>query len=85
MHSDEYSEELRRRFVKAETTLFKLRFINDDHAEQEAFLSSRNFDWVLVSPLIVSICHRDERIVGYTRRGTGVDPANEWRTCGQIL
>ncbi|KAI8998534.1 DNA primase large subunit [Trametes punicea] len=44
------SEDLRRRFVKAETTLFRLRYSNDDSTEREAFLSSRNFDWVLATP-----------------------------------
>ncbi|OSC99040.1 DNA primase large subunit [Trametes coccinea BRFM310] len=44
------SEDLRRRFVKAETTLFRLRYASDDTAEREAFLSSRNFDWVLATP-----------------------------------
>ncbi|KAI0665152.1 DNA primase large subunit [Cubamyces menziesii] len=44
------SEELRRRFVKAETTLFRVRWFTDDHAEREAFLRTRNFDWVLATP-----------------------------------
>lgn len=43
------SEELRRRFVKAETTLFRVRFDNDDGEERETFLKSRNFEWVLVT------------------------------------
>ncbi|EJF65965.1 DNA primase, large subunit [Dichomitus squalens LYAD-421 SS1] len=44
------SEDLRRRFVKAETTLFKLRYQSDDHNEREKFLKSRDFDWVVASP-----------------------------------
>ncbi|KAI0636857.1 DNA primase large subunit [Trametes polyzona] len=43
------SEELRRRFVKAETTLFKIRFNGEDNVEREEFLNSRNFDWVLAT------------------------------------
>lgn len=39
------SEELRRRFVKAETTLFRVRFERDDFGEKKAFLKSRNFGW----------------------------------------
>ncbi|RPD66256.1 DNA primase large subunit [Lentinus tigrinus ALCF2SS1-7] len=44
------SEDLRRRFVKAETTLFKLRFDVEDTTEKMKFLNSMNFDWVLASP-----------------------------------
>ncbi|KAI0362235.1 DNA primase large subunit [Trametes cingulata] len=44
------SEELRRRFVKAETSLFRIRYENVvEGAEREAFLSSRDFDWVLAT------------------------------------
>ncbi|KAG5648781.1 hypothetical protein DXG03_000130 [Asterophora parasitica] len=42
------SEDLRRRFIKAETTLFKIRYDADDNAEREMFLSSRDFDWMPV-------------------------------------
>ncbi|KAJ7940701.1 eukaryotic and archaeal DNA primase, large subunit-domain-containing protein [Mycena leptocephala] len=42
------SEELRRRFVKAETTLFKVRYETDDSTERELFLSSRDFNWIAV-------------------------------------
>ncbi|KAF7301856.1 Rsec15 protein [Mycena indigotica] len=42
------SEELRRRFVKAETTLFKIRYETDDSVERQKFLGSRNFNWVAV-------------------------------------
>ncbi|KAG5639702.1 hypothetical protein H0H81_005885 [Sphagnurus paluster] len=42
------SEDLRRRFVKAETTLFKIRYDGDDNAERELFLSSRDFNWIPV-------------------------------------
>lgn len=38
---------MRRRFVKAETTLFKIRY-DEAGPEREAFLSSRDFDWVPV-------------------------------------
>lgn len=43
------SEELRHRFIKAETTLFKLRLESDDASEREAFLKSQNFQWELVT------------------------------------
>ncbi|KAJ7156038.1 eukaryotic and archaeal DNA primase, large subunit-domain-containing protein [Mycena crocata] len=42
------SEDLRRRFVKAETTLFKIRYESDVSAERELFLGSRAFNWVSV-------------------------------------
>ncbi|KAF9567519.1 DNA primase, large subunit [Agrocybe pediades] len=41
------SEDLRRRFVKAETTLFKVRY-DEAGPERESFLSSRDFDWLPV-------------------------------------
>ncbi|EGN95426.1 hypothetical protein SERLA73DRAFT_94824 [Serpula lacrymans var. lacrymans S7.3] len=39
------SEELRRRFIKAETTLFKVRYELDDTEERRTFLSSLTFGW----------------------------------------
>jgi DNA primase large subunit len=47
--SDLFSDELRRRFVKAETTLFKIRYETDDSTERESFLSTRDFNWIAVS------------------------------------
>lgn len=44
-----HREDLRRRFLKAETSLFRLRFESDDAAEREAFLKTLNFDWVAVT------------------------------------
>ncbi|BFZ64447.1 DNA primase subunit pri2 [Saitoella coloradoensis] len=43
------SEELRARFVRAETTLFKIRFAQEDVASRLAFIESLNFDWDPVS------------------------------------
>ncbi|GBE81991.1 DNA primase large subunit [Sparassis latifolia] len=43
------SEELRRRFVKAEVALFRVRYDSDDRSERETFLNSRDFDWIAVS------------------------------------
>ncbi|KZS99043.1 DNA primase large subunit [Sistotremastrum niveocremeum HHB9708] len=42
------SEELRARFVKAETTLFRIRYELDDTQERETFLSTRDFGWKAV-------------------------------------
>ncbi|KAK4052341.1 DNA primase subunit pri2 [Microbotryomycetes sp. JL201] len=39
------SEELRHRFVRAETTLFKIRWSNDDNAERNEFVRSLAFGW----------------------------------------
>ncbi|KAH9842643.1 DNA primase large subunit [Rhodofomes roseus] len=39
------SEDLRRRFVKAETALFRVRFDSDDGEENLEFLKSRDFGW----------------------------------------
>ncbi|KAH9926225.1 DNA primase large subunit [Fomitopsis serialis] len=43
------SEELRRRFVKAETALFRVRFETDDSEERTEFLKTRKFGWEDVS------------------------------------
>ncbi|CAA7271771.1 unnamed protein product [Cyclocybe aegerita] len=42
------SEDLRRRFVKAETTLFKVRYDDDMGKDRDAFLDSRDFNWTSV-------------------------------------
>lgn len=42
-------EELRRRFVKAETTLFRVRYEMDDLGERSAFLDQQRFEWEEVS------------------------------------
>ncbi|KAG2755967.1 DNA primase, large subunit [Suillus brevipes Sb2] len=43
------SEDLRRRFVKAETALFRVRYESDDTKERELFLQSRDFKWTEVN------------------------------------
>ncbi|KAJ3562332.1 hypothetical protein NP233_g9648 [Leucocoprinus birnbaumii] len=43
------SEDLRRRFVKAESTLFKVRYENTSALDRDQFLSSRDFNWLPVS------------------------------------
>ena len=40
-----YREELRKRFVKAETALFRVRYDIDDREERDVFLKSMKFDW----------------------------------------
>lgn len=41
-------EELRRRFVKAEMTLFRVRYDTDGNDERKEFLNSRDFNWIQV-------------------------------------
>ena len=43
------TEDLRRRFVRIESALFKLRFQSDDVKERQAFVESLQFDWEVVS------------------------------------
>ncbi|KAL7275075.1 DNA primase subunit pri2 [Rhizina undulata] len=43
------SEELRRRFSKAEAVLFRIRFTKGDARELQTFVESLNFDWEPVS------------------------------------
>jgi hypothetical protein len=45
------SDDLRRRFVKAETILFKVRYDSVLMDDREEFLDSREFNWVAVSVL----------------------------------
>lgn len=42
--------ELRDRFARIERKLFQLRFEKDDVKERQAFVSSLDFDWDMVSP-----------------------------------
>jgi DNA primase large subunit len=42
------TEDLRRRFARVETILFKLRYQIDDGKERRAFVESLNFDWEVV-------------------------------------
>lgn len=44
------TEELRRRFLYAETTLFRYKLETEHLAEREAFLRSQDFVWRMVSP-----------------------------------
>ncbi|KAJ5803584.1 DNA primase large subunit [Penicillium pulvis] len=43
------TEDLRRRFARAETMLFRFRFQKDDSRERRAFIESLNLDWESVS------------------------------------
>jgi hypothetical protein len=43
-----YSDDLRRRFIKAESTLFKLRYDELSTDDRESFLVSRDFNWIQV-------------------------------------
>ncbi|KAL4931740.1 DNA primase subunit PRI2 [Aspergillus undulatus] len=43
------TEDLRRRFARAETMLFRFRFQGDDSRERRAFIDSLNLDWESVS------------------------------------
>ncbi|KAL2175148.1 eukaryotic and archaeal DNA primase, large subunit-domain-containing protein [Thermothelomyces heterothallicus CBS 202.75] len=43
------TEDLRRRFARAETMLFRLRFQTDDSRERAAFIRTLNLDWEPVS------------------------------------
>ncbi|KAF7332250.1 Rsec15 protein [Mycena kentingensis (nom. inval.)] len=59
-------EELRRRFVKAETMLFKIRYETDDSTDRESFLSSRDFNWIAVDATEKEK-HRDDLLTYVTR------------------
>ena len=43
------TEDLRRRFSRVETALFKLRFQKEDARERQAFVQSLQLDWEIVS------------------------------------
>ena len=42
-------EDLRRRFVRAETMLFRIRYGQDDARERQQFIETLNLDWETVS------------------------------------
>ena len=51
-------EELRKRFVKAETALFRIRYGTDNMEERDKFLESMKFNWSKVCPDTFSrSCH----------------------------
>jgi len=41
--------DLRSRFIRSETALFKHRFETDDKSERTEYLKTLNFDWIAVS------------------------------------
>jgi DNA primase large subunit len=43
------TEDLRQRFKRIETTLFRLRFQQDDARERQAFVESLDFDWEVLN------------------------------------
>lgn len=43
------SDELRIRFLRAESTLFRFRFVNEETRERQAFIDSLDFQWESVS------------------------------------
>lgn len=43
------TEDLRRRFARIESALFRLRFQNDNARERQTFVESLDFDWKVVS------------------------------------
>lgn len=58
------SEDLRRRFVKAETTLFRIRYETNAYAEREQILSSRDFNWTPVEKAEI-LKYREELLACY--------------------
>lgn len=51
-----YREDLRQRFVKAESILFRVRYEEVETSDRESFLAGRDFNWVAVS---ATGCFRD--------------------------
>lgn len=56
-------EDLRRRFIKAETTLFRVRYDRLIDKERKAFLNSRDFNWTPVKNLLN--CQRDQYLITF--------------------
>ncbi|CAK7240945.1 MAG: DNA primase subunit pri2 [Sporothrix thermara] len=60
------TEDLRRRFSRLETMLFRLRLSTDDMRERAAFIQSLNLDWEMVSDdeksqfAVFEFAHRNE-------------------------
>jgi DNA primase large subunit len=49
LHSYSIRDELRRRFIKTESTLFRIRYDTDSPQDRAYFIGSRNFNWTPVS------------------------------------
>ncbi|KAK2466981.1 hypothetical protein APHAL10511_001239 [Amanita phalloides] len=72
------SEDLRRRFVKAETTLFKIRY-DKDQDSRAGLLLSRNFDWLPVDEREKEVHKQD--LVSLHYKGTDDDDMKQkWFT-----
>lgn len=70
-HLHNYSEELRRRFVKAEMMMFKIRWDTDDRAERESFINSLDLGITVVPSEEV------EKLKVDLQAAAGVRPKNE--------
>lgn len=66
------TEELRRRFLHAETALFRYRLETDHLAEREAFLRAQDFVWRAVSPE-EQRRHRDQLLACHPRLAATFD------------
>ncbi|OAX43588.1 DNA primase, large subunit [Rhizopogon vinicolor AM-OR11-026] len=69
------SEDLRRRFVKAETALFRVKYESDDARERELFLKSRDFQWNEVEPDERKQYSSELKALG---KGSTVQQLEEW-------
>ena len=49
------TEDIRRRYLNLETTLFRMRYETDDTKERQVFVGSRDFGWIEASSLIEGI------------------------------
>lgn len=80
------SEELRQRFVRAETTLFKIRFETDDLVERRRFVDSLQFGWEVVSRR-ATLCwqsqsliqHLDTLVRSMNKRSINIERSFVWR------
>ncbi|KIS68271.1 DNA primase subunit PRI2 [Mycosarcoma maydis] len=63
------SEDLRRRFVKAESLLFRLRFETDDAVERESFMRDLKLDWQPVSSEEKSM-YREQLVATHPKMAT---------------
>ena len=71
------TEDLRRRFARLETSLFRMRFLNNELRDRTDFVEGLAFDWVKVTPEERAEFSSELAAVAPTRRDTTTEE-NAW-------
>lgn len=71
------TEDLRRRFARVETALFKLRLANDDMSERAAFVQNLSLDWEQVSEKEKKMLREELAATSAAGYGAKIQPEEE--------